>query len=83
MSITPLLRLTNSSVPKNRSSSLTCLLLAVAIAGSAGANADGKVLTANLLVPADHDGSPFAVLLHFSAPIDNKLRHVKQAFTVT
>ena len=34
-------------------------------------------LTANfVLVPSDHDGSPFAVQLHFSAPIDNKPRHV-------
>ena len=41
------------------------------------------VLTANLLFPADHDGSPFAVQLHFSEPIDNKLRHVRQAFSVT
>ena len=41
-------------------------------------------LTANfVLVPSDHDGSPFAVQLHFSAPIDNKPRHVKQAFSVT
>ena len=40
-------------------------------------------LTANfVLVPSDHDGSPFAVQLHFSAPIDNKPRHVKQAFSV-
>ena len=41
-------------------------------------------LTANfVLVPSDHDGSPFAVQLHFSEPIDNKPRHVKQAFSVT
>ena len=42
-------------------------------------NADtpGGVLTANLLFPADHDGSPFAVQLHFSEPIDNKHRHVR------
>ena len=49
-------------------------------------NADtpGGVLTANfVLVPSDHDGSPFAVQLHFSEPIDNKHRHVKQAFSVT
>ena len=48
-------------------------------------NADtpGGVLTANLLFPADHDGSPFAVQLHFSEPIDNKHRHVRQAFSVT
>ena len=40
-------------------------------------------LTANfVLVPSDHDGSPFAVQLHFSEPIDNKPRHVKQAFSV-
>ena len=40
-------------------------------------------LTANfVLVPSDHDGSPFAVQLHFSKPIDNKPRHVKQAFSV-
>ena len=40
-------------------------------------------LTANfVLVPADHDGSPFAVQLYFSDPIDNKPRHVKQAFSV-
>ena len=39
-------------------------------------------LTANfVLVPSDHDGSPFAVQLHFSEPIDNKPRHVKQAFS--
>ena len=50
-----------------------------------GLNADttGGVLTANLLFPADHDGSPFAVQLHFSEPIDNKHRHVRQAFSVT
>ena len=47
------------------------------------APADGG-LTANfVLVPSDHDGSPFVVQLHFSEPIDNKLRHVKQAFSVT
>ena len=49
-----------------------------------GLNADtnGGVLTANfVLVPSDHDGSPFAVQLHFSEPIDNKPRHVKQAFS--
>ena len=41
-------------------------------------------LTANfVLVPSDHDGSPFAVQLHFSEPIDNKHRHVRQAFSVT
>ena len=40
-------------------------------------------LTANfVLVPSDHDGSPFVVQLHFSEPIDNKPRHVKQAFSV-
>ena len=51
-----------------------------------GLNADttGTPLTANfVLVPTDHDGSPFAVQLHFSKPIDNKPRHVKQAFSVT
>ena len=57
------------------------LLLAVAIAGSA--SADTPPLTASLAAPADHDGSPFAVLLQFSKPIDNKNRHVKQAFSVT
>ena len=35
------------------------------------------------MAPADHDGSPFAVQLQFSKPIDNKNRHVKQAFSVT
>ena len=40
------------------------------------------LLTANfVLVPSDHDGSPFAVQLHFSEPIDNKPRHVKEAFS--
>ena len=50
-----------------------------------GLNADTPrtPLTANLLAPADHDGSPFAVQLHFSEPIDNKHRHVRQAFSVT
>ena len=42
-----------------------------------------SLLTANfVLVPSDHDGSPFVVQLHFSKPIDNKPRHVKQAFSV-
>ena len=55
------------------------LLLAVAIADSA--SADG-VLTANfVLVPSDHDGSAFTVQLHFSEPIGNKPRHVKEAFS--
>ena len=39
-------------------------------------------LTANfVLVPSDHDGSPFTVQLHFSEPIGNKPRHVKEAFS--
>ncbi len=59
------------------------LLLAVAIAGSASADTTPAPLTASLAAPADHDGSPFAVLLQFSKPIDNKNRHVKQAFSVT
>ena len=59
------------------------LLLAVAIAGSASADTTPAPLTASLAAPADHDGSPFAVQLQFSKPIDNKNRHVKQAFSVT
>ena len=59
------------------------LLLAVAIVGSASADTTPAPLTANLAAPADHDGNPFAVLLQFSKPIDNKNRHVKQAFSVT
>ena len=39
-------------------------------------------LTANfVLVPSDHDGSAFTVQLHFSEPIGNKPRHVKEAFS--
>ena len=55
-------------------------------ASAAGGGTTASVrapLTANfVLVPSDHDGSPFAVQLHFSEPIDNKPRHVKQAFSV-
>ena len=63
----------------------------VALPTSAGAESTRELkaattrtpLTANfVLVPSDHDGSPFVVQLHFSEPIDNKPRHVKQAFSV-
>ena len=46
------------------------------------AQAANTPLTANfVLVPSDHDGSAFTVLLHFSEPIGNKPRHVKEAFS--